>query len=87
MAVVMVKGQQKESRQASASRLLREYLDARDLVSQLIGRAQARMASEPVDPTASLMDAAWMDRWEKATKRERTAQRAWHRFLDNAGPD
>lgn len=83
----MVKGKQKESRQARASRLLREYLDARDLVSQLVGRAQARMASQPVEPTAPPMDSAWVDRWEKATKRERAAERAWHRFLEGADSD
>lgn len=83
----MAQGAAKESRQARATRLLREYLDARDLVSQLVGRAHALMAGEPVRPSGPPMDEAWVERWEKATKRERAAEKAWRRFVQGSDSD
>ena len=77
----------KESRQAKASRLMRDYRDARDLVNQLVGRAQTMMTGEPVKPSGPPLDETWIERWERATKRERAAEKAWRRFLQGDDAD
>ena len=82
----MAKESNQESRQTKASRLLREYRDARDLVNQLVGRAQTLLVGEPVQPSGPPLDQAWIERWERATKRERAAEKAWRQFLRGDDP-
>jgi hypothetical protein len=64
-----------------AVRLLREYSEARDQVSQLVSRAQVVVPGQPFAPSGPPMDRDWIERWEKATKREQKAELAWRRLL------
>jgi hypothetical protein len=69
------------ARYEEAVRLLRDYYEARDQVNQLVGRAQVIVPGQPLAPSGPAMDRDWVERWEKATKRERKAEQAWRRFL------
>jgi hypothetical protein len=69
------------TRYEEAVRLLRQYYEARDQVNQLVGRAQVIVPGQPLAPSGPPMDRDWIERWEKATKRERKAEMAWRRFL------
>ena len=70
-----------KTRYEEAVRLLREYSDARDQVNQLVGRAQVIVPGEPLARSGPPMDRDWIERWEKATKREQKGELAWRRFL------
>ena len=69
------------ARYEDAVRLLREYSDARDQVNQLVGRAEVIVPGQPFAPSGPPMDRDWIERWEKATKREQKAELAWRRLL------
>jgi hypothetical protein len=64
-----------------AVQLLREYSEARDQVSQPVGRAQVIVPGRPFAPSGPPMDSDWIERREKATKREQKAELAWRRLL------
>jgi hypothetical protein len=69
------------ARYEDAVRLLREYSEARDQVSQLVNRALVIVPGQPFAPSGPPMDRDWIERWEKATKREQKAELAWRRLL------
>jgi hypothetical protein len=77
---------QTSPRYQKAVRLLREYYEARDQVNQLVGRARVIVPGQPHEATGPPMDREWVERWEKATKREQKAEQAWRRFLRGDEP-
>ena len=69
------------ARYEEAVRLLRDYSEARDQVSQLVSRALGIVPGQPFAPSGPPMDREWIERWEMATKREHKAELAWRRLL------